>query len=350
MAEATEELPVKQPISVQEAAARFKAQRQAQGTDNPTKDVSEAARTLGKRGAEARQARQADVSRETQEAPQGAEQQSTDTAETTDAQGETDPSHLETEEQEQATPSTLDDKEELILAHDDDGKPVAMSRAEIRENLLRQADYTRKTQALAERTKGFEADREQRLRVLDALIGGMRQEIGQPKPLTQLIKELGSEEGIQQYAAQQERFEKLSLAEKVRQEESAHDIGKRRESTLSALAERHGDKAPQMFDKALADAKAATGMNENYLLQFLVHPAAIEYISDALEYRAMKAGKPQITKMVAGKPAVIRPGAKTTNQAAAQSNIQRAEATLKTSGKLADGVALLRARRLGQRV
>jgi hypothetical protein len=351
MAEADAVQPNTPPVAISqaEAAARFKAQRTAQGTNNP---LTEAARTLGQRGAEARKERQAAVSRETQEAPvEGAEQQSTDTAElATDADVATDQTHLEPESQEQTAPSELDDKEEYTLAHDGDGKPVVMSRAEIRENILRQADYTRKTQAHAERVKGFEADREQRLRVLDALIGGMRQEIGQPKPMVKLIEELGTEDGIRQFAAQQERFEKLSLAEQVRHNEMAHDIGKRRESTLTALADKHGDKAPQMFDQAIAAAKAATGMDEKTLLQFLVHPAAVEFVADAMEYRAMKAGKPQITKMVAGKPAVIRPGTKTTHQAAAQSGIQRAQATLKTSGKLADGVALLRAQRAGRRV
>jgi hypothetical protein len=49
--------------------------------------------------------------------------------------------------------------------------------------------------------------------------------------------------------------------------------------------------------------------------------------------------------MIADKPRVVKPGAKVSHQAAGQSAIQNAHARLKSSGNLADAVALLRTMR-----
>ena len=69
----------------------------------------------------------------------------------------------------------------------------------------------------------------------------------------------------------------------------------------------------------------------------------LERVMDkAAKYDALQAGKDKVARMIAGKPKVVRPGAKQTSQAQGQAAVRSAHAKLKSSGNLADAVALLR--------
>lgn len=332
-----------QPISYAEAAARFGSQRQAQGTNNP---VSEAARTMAAKAAEARaKVRQAKAEQANQaEAPvaEAEQQPESDTAIDATASETDDQSHLPegTETEAEEVTASFDENAEYDL-----GDGIKMPAKEIRENLLRQADYTRKTQAHAETVKAFESDRTQRLTLLDNAVLAAQQLLGAPKDPEALIEEYGYEEGMKAYFRQVKQFQTLGEVIQARQNEQAHHVDGRKKHTIKELANSHGDKAEQMFNKAAKYVAEKTGTDLRNVEAMLSHPEAVALVLDGIKQRELDASKPAVTKMVAGKPPVIKPGSKVSAQASAQNGIQKQTAALKASGSMADAVALLRAKR-----
>jgi hypothetical protein len=327
-------------ITASEAARRFGAQRQAQATQNP---VSDAARTLGQRAAEARkQLRQAEPTpaQEANSVEEEAEQQAEDKA--------SDAPDAETPDQ--VTPSEGENPDQAESQEDSNSETIdidglKLTKAEISENLLRRADYTKKTQELGEMRKALETDRAQRLQLLDNAVVAAQQLLGQPKDPESLIEEFGMDEGMKAYFRQVKQFETLGNVIQARQQEQAKHQETLKQSTIKELSAKHGEKSEEVFSKAVQAVASKTGSDPKNVEAMLAHPEAVEFVVDALKWREMEANKPKVTKMVAGKPAVIKPGAKVSAQANAQNRVQKAEATLKQTGKLADAVALLRASR-----
>ena len=158
-----------QPTTLTYAQA---AQKYAESKVEKPNPVSEAAKTLGQRSATARQERQAATDAEAQpEAESTAEATQGDTTETDTAL--TDEQAAETEAQDDG-PIDL-------------GEGVSLTKDEIRQNILRQADYTRKTQDLAEMRKALDAERSTKLTQLDTVIAQLQQRAGQPKSLKQWL-------------------------------------------------------------------------------------------------------------------------------------------------------------------
>jgi hypothetical protein len=296
-------------------------------------DPSEAARILAQHANRARaQARQAKIDAEAQEAAGAAAQTTDNTPEGTDGLETDDQATLTDEADVQSEQSDDPDQAEIDL-----GEGVTLTRAEIRANLLRQADYTRKTQAAAEKDKAFQKDRSERLHVLDSLIQNFANTVGQPKSLKQWISE-DPIDGLGKFADQQERVEQLNAAVQLRRQEQAHHMAQLKDSTVKALAEKHGDKAQTYFDTAVDYAHKRIGGDKAMLEAALSHPEAIAIMHDAKAYRDLQAKSGEVKRAVAGKPVVVKPGAKVSSQAQTQSALQAAVATLRTSGKPADAV------------
>jgi len=328
-----------QTMSTAEAAQKLAERRQAAAAPAQP-NASDAARILGQRAAAARQERLAEATRQAQgSAPAEGSNVEDDQTPLGEARDETanDGSPTGTEAQAEDEPGeaqTIDLGEGLTVTLD-----------EIRDGFMMKADHTRKTQSLAEERKAFEADRAQRLSVTDTLIEALRQRIGQPKTLRQYVSEMGSDEGLLKFSEQQEQLDAINAAMNVRHQENTHHINLAKTATINALAETHGDKAATIFSDAVQYAKAQTGLDESYLTGALAHPAAIAMVNDAKAYRELQKNKGQVQRFVADKPKVIKPGAKVSAQGAQHNVIQNAQAKLKSSGQLADAVALLRARR-----
>lgn len=307
---------------------------------------SEAGRILAQQAQQARVQRQAEAARQAQaaEAQQAeAVQHAANNAHATDG--------LETDDQLQSgeTDATGDGQSEISEADLDQammdlGEGVTMSRAEIKQHLMRQADYTQKTQHLSAERQAFEADRSQRLGVLDAMIAGFQNQMGQPKSLEAHLAE-DPVDGLMNFARQQTRLEQLAQVRNVRSQEQAHHTAMLRDSTVKALAEKHGDKAPGYFKDAVDYAHGHIGGDRNQLEALMSHPFAIEAAHKARQWDALQASQGKVKKTVAGVPPVTRPGTRVSGQQGAQSAFQKSIAALKASGKPADAVAALRAQR-----
>lgn len=330
-----------QAISMADGLARYQASKAAAKAEvNP---ISEAARTLGKQAAAARaQARQTQAA-ESQEPPPE-EQQHTNaeddpTIEGTLDETATDEQPIETEAaaEEESAPQTID------LG---DGLKVTLD--EVRDGFMMKADHTRKTQKLAEERTKFESARKQSIDVLDTLIPALEGEIGKPKSMKEWLQ-IDPVEGLLKFAEQTERLEKLAIAKQTRAAEQAHWDRQNIDNTIAALKESHGDKAEGHYTAAVEYAAKSLGMDKSYLAKMMAHPGIIELAHKAAKYDAIQSNKGNVTKLIADKPKVTKPGSKVSAQASQQTNVQAAHAKLKSTGNLADAVALLRTIRGGRR-
>lgn len=320
---------------------------------------SEAGRILAQRGAQAREARQAEAQRQAQEAErlqaqaqadagdQEADQEAannpgegTDGLDESDQLQSADAENAEGEEGQQS-------EEDFDQAAIDLGEGVQLTRAEIKQNLLRQADYTSKTQDLAAQRQAFEADRSERLSVLETLERHLSAQLGPVKSMKAWLAE-DPVDGMMKFAEQQERLEQLRTAQNVRQQEQAHHIQQLRDSTVKALSEKHGDKATGYFNEAVDYLHTFMGGDKAALAATVTHPVAIELLHKAQQWDKLQASQGTVKRTVAGKPAVVKPGTKVSAQAGASSKLQNAVAVLKASGNRADAVAVLRAKRAAQ--
>lgn len=325
-------------ISTSQAAEAL-AQRRAGGD---TKDpVREAARTLGQRGAQARQERQAQA-QTAQELPEEEEEQ-----QTVDNPEQGTPGDLSVE-QAQSTETEAGEGEPSEGETIDLGDGVKVTRDFVKEGLLRQADYTRKTQAVAERAKALDARETQALSQLDQVVQVFAQKIGQPKTLKQLLAD-DPANALERFADQEENQRSLAIATEVRNRHQAEATQRTQAERDAYLAEKYNtawsDPAKRDQDyTALTTYGLKLGAHPDEMRQ-LNKPWMIQVLDKAAKFDAIQAQKGKVTTALNGKPPVIRPGAKVSASAAKQSQVQAAQQRAKSSGTLADAVALLQSRR-----
>lgn len=328
---------VPQPISAGQAAQMLAEQRAAQ-TNKP--NASDAARILGQRAAEARaQARQAKAEAEPQEAPpeeDDATLQAEDKASAPDAE-----TASESPSEEQDAPQDDPAEEDGTI---DLGEGVKLSKQEIRDGILMRAQFTKNSMELSEAKKAFEADRTQRISILDNLIGVAQAQLGQPKSMKQWLAD-DPIDGMMKFAEQQERLEQFGNLLATRQQEQAHHVGQLKQATIKGLSTDFGDKAESVFTEAVQYVASKTGTDAKAIEAMLAHPEAVKMVADAKAYRELKAKEGEVKRTIAEKPKVTKPGAKVSAQSQNQTAAQNARAKLKSSGSLADAVAYLQAQR-----
>jgi len=326
-------------LSIASAAQALAEKRQA--TQQPQPNTSDAARILGQRAAQARQERLAEQQRQAQESsPEEGGNEQDDEAQ---GSGETLTEETASSEQTDATDTAAEAEPQ------DDGtielEPgVKVTLDEVRDGFMMKADHTRKTQALAEERKSFEADRTQRLSLLDNLIGVAQASLGQPKSMKQWLAE-DPIDGMMKFAEQQERLEQFGQLIQTRQQEQAHHIGQLKQATIRELSADHGDKAEEVYSKAVQYVSSKTGTDAKAVEAMLAHPEAVKMVQDAMAYRELKSKEKTITRTIADKPKVVKPGPRVSAQAQHQSAVKVAEAKARKSGSLADALNLLRASR-----
>lgn len=335
MSEQTQVAAPVQPTTLTVAQA---AQRYAE-SKNP---VSDAARTLGQRGAEARaQSRLASTTSAQESSEEEEQQPANELSQGTD--GSTDdtaqPTETETNQDEPAS-QTIDLGDGVIATAD-----------EVREWVMLKADHTRKTQDLAEMRKGLEAKESQKLALLDNVIGGLQQQLGQPKELDALVEEYGAEEGLKKYAQQDRQIKEIQRAQGLRKQAEQQRYSESLDLRDKQLAESYNkewsDPAKRDADYTKLTAYALKLGADPEEIRHMTKPWMIQVLHKASQHDALESGKPAVMKVVNGKPQVVKPGAKVSAQAQRHTGIQQATQRLKSSGSIADGAALLRAMRGG---
>lgn len=333
-----------QAMTIAQAAQAFTAKRaEAQPA---TLTPSDAARVLGQQAAKARQERQAEAAKAAQEA-EAAQADANGNAQDDETQGTAEG---ETLTEETASDQSSQDEQAGAEGESEEAQTFKLStgdvvtRDEIEQGFMLKADHTRKTQVLAEERKALEALRTQKLTHFDNLITAAQAALGHPKSMKQWLAE-DPVDGMMRFAEQQERFEQFGNLIAARQQEQADHVGRLKQGTIKELGAKHGDKAEDVFSKAVQYVASKTGTDARSVEQMLMHPEAVELVNDAMAYRELKAKEPEVRKAIGEKPKVVKPGPKVSAQSQAQSAVKMAEAKARKSGTLADALALFRATR-----
>lgn len=326
-------------LTVAQAAAQWGAAKAAGRTvdDGAQKgnSISDAARTLGQQSAQARQARQAEAA-----AAQETAQQPEENAISAPEGETTDPELAPGEQQPEAE---LTSSETIDI-----GEGVTLTKAEIRENILRRADYTKKTEEVARERKALETERSQRLSQLDSIIGALQQKIGQPKTLKQWLSDdpIG---GLERFADQQEQMAEVNHAHQAKTQAEQHAYSQALDLRDKQLAESYNtawsDPAKRDADYTAMTAYALKEGASPNEVKMMTSPWMLKVLHKAMLQEGAAAGAENVTKLIAGKPQVVRPGAKVSAQAGRQSAITQATARLQKTGSLADAAAILGLRR-----
>jgi len=335
MSEQTQVAAPQQPTTLTVAQA---AQRYAESKVAPANPVSDAARTLGQRAAQARQERTTQANAQSQEIAQPVEDEQPNPGD------EPQDNTAAAESPDAKTAEAQDDPSGTI----DLGEGVALTKDEIRENIMLKADHTRRLQALAEERKGLEAERSQKLTQLDTMIGHLQQKIGQPKTLKQWLSE-DPVSGLERFADQQEQMAEIDRAQmaKSQAEQRAYSeaVNLRDKQLAESYQSSWSDPAQRDKDYTAMSVYALKEGADPSEVKMMTKPWMIKVLHKAMLQDAAEANAGNVTKMISGKPQVVRPGAKVSAQAQRQSSIQQATARLKSTGSIADAAAILGLRR-----
>lgn len=235
--------------------------------------------------------------------------------------------------------------DESALRTIDLGDGMKVSLKEVRDGFMLKADHTRKTQALAAERRQHEAERIQRLRDLDQLLGALVSQAPRPKTLKQHLAE-DPAYGLARFAEQTENLGRLAQAAQAAHGHKARALFDAEIARDRELAESYD---PSWADKATRD-KAYAALSAYALsdgahpdeVRGMLRPWMVRMVDKAAKYDALQKGSGKVARMIADKPKVTRPGARHSQQAYGQAAVRNAHAKLKSSGNLADAVALIR--------
>jgi hypothetical protein len=252
------------------------------------------------------------------------------------------------EEPAEGAEAAEDDAGEQEMVELEDGTQVPLQ--ELVQGHLRQADYTRKTQELAETRKAFEAEKngyiEQQAQVgqyLTQLAQQLEAQVKQeadPQELEALRTSDPAEYSARMIEAQ--RKEQLVAAAKAQQvalyNQQRYDIVTRERA---ALAEKHEGFAKD-FDGTYAEitkwvtSPEGGGLPAEMWDQIYDHRAVL-LVEKAMKHdRATKVKAPKVTRKLAKLPKVVRPGRKIDARQAKTSEYADALSKAKTTGSVGD--------------
>lgn len=231
----------------------------------------------------------------------------------------------------------------------DDGTELTVD--EVKKGYLRQADYTRKTQQVAEQRRAAEAEVEavraeratyaERLTQVEAII----QQQAPPRPDPALRQTDPAEYAAQQadYLAHEQRLATVQSERQRTEAQMAKDAQERHAQYLAAEREKLFEIFPEWAtnrEKAQADLNVlrATGLDYGFTEQELDSVGdhrAIRLLADAAELKRLKAERAKVQPKIAKAP-VLQPGS--TGQVAPKpaTDARRALERLKKSGRVED--------------
>jgi hypothetical protein len=266
------------------------------------------------------------------------------------AEEETSNEEEATEAPDEGQTEEVDDSVEV----DYEGEKVKVP-AKIKDALLRQADYTRKTQEVAEHRKALEAERQamqfqmQFSQVSFAKQAELQNIDSQAKAIVQALPELWRTNPEQASQYQAMLYELQGKGQKAQQElQQLHEdfqgkqreyLSKKHEAAAKYLSEAIPGYAPSSpMDVELAQyAEGKYNIPAQTLsLALLEHPSLAVAFWKAKQFDDLQAKKPQVTKKVASAPKTLAPSSPATQNSGQKVRVQEADARLKKSGRLDD--------------
>jgi len=291
-----------------------------------------------------REEREASPEVEQEEEVQSAPELEADTTEATDTQeGETDG----------------DEWEEVEY----DGEQYNLPK-KLKDAVLRQADYTRKTQEVAEQRRLVEAHQE----TLKAQEAAFREEqafnqvalqdVAEIKAIESTVKQyeaidwngLSDSDPVQaqklwfQFQQQRQKMAEMQtgLQTKFQQFQNAKQqhLQEAMTKAVETLKKDIPNWSPETAKELREAGKANYGFTDTELAN-VYDPRFVKLLADAAAYRKLQSAKPEINKRVATVPKSVKPGAQQTNQARKQEAFKESYGRLKKSGKVEDAASVI---------
>lgn len=282
--------------------------------------------------------------------PREANEEEQETEAPQEAHEEAEPEEVEAEEPdtEEAEPEEAED-EEPVFTVKIDGKEIEVPQSELVSGYQKDADYRKKTAALAEERRALEAKeaeintlREQYEAELAKVATGKDEEPN----WAQLAEDLDPWEYQKQRAQWEDEQKKVRAArEKLQQErlrEAQQLTAKEQQVLLEKVPEWQDKKSFESAAKEMMDLGTKHyGFKQEEIASTIDH-RLILLLRDAVAYRKMKATTANpAEKRAAKKTTVLKPGSKQTKAEKTAASTDALRQKLKRSGSVDDAVALL---------
>lgn len=249
------------------------------------------------------------------------------------------------------------EQEEELYTITVDGEESQVTLDELQAGYRRQADYTRKTQQLAEERNQFtqesqqvQQEREQYKNLVTAL-GDKLKDMTGDEPDWQKMASEDPAGYVQQKAAWDQRQTQIQAAEQEKQRLQDEDTQKQqqgfeqymqhqRQSLLTAKPElSEPEKATAFFSGVNQYAKSQFGFTDQELGQVLDHRFLL-MAEKAMQFDQMqKTGKPVVKKLKQRAP--LKPGARKQDRPAASTAQRKAQNRLERTGSTRDAASLI---------
>ena len=282
------------------------------------------------------------------EEPQGQpeEPEAQETEETQEYEAAQDDEGEEYEEEVQETPKYR------VKAGDEE---MEVDLDELVKGYSRTADYTRKTQALAEQRKAIEAEAQkvqeakvlrdqyaQRLQLIEQMLAQQPEEdlsaLKDTDPIGYAVKVAERAEREKQLAAvRQEREAVLAKQQAEHQQFLQQHLRQEAERLVAVIPEYADEVKGELVKREIRDYAKSIGFSDQELSQVYDHRAVVS-LWKAAQYDKLMKSKPGAVKKVAEAPKTLKPGTGTSQHADDQSKKLRQQ--LKKSGKARDAAAL----------
>ena len=267
------------------------------------------------------------------------------------------PNEVETPNEEEATSESSDiqeNSEEPYYAVTVDGTELSVNLEELIQGYQRNADYTRKTQELAqERNQSSEfverskKDVEAKLQRLDQLNNAAQAQLQQEYAEVDFEK-LYDEDPVEAARLEhkmRKKHEQLAQVSQQTQELQAQEfnkyLGEQQKLLSQKIPEFMDEQKGPRFKQQMRDYLGNIGFNDTEINSVYDH-RYVMLVKDAMSYRNLQKAKPQIKKKVANAPKVVKGGvAKSKGQADAEAKRQQLSKLRKT-GQVRDAAKFFR--------
>lgn len=235
-----------------------------------------------------------------------------------------------------------------------DGETVTVNRDELKASYMRQKDYTRKTQELAEQRKAFEAEYQQiagERQQYSQLLGALEQQLQQTTgaepdwdtlratdPIEYSLQWTEWQRGQQKrqlIAAEQQRMQQLAMVEQ--QKAMAQTLERERQALLAVVPEWKDAEKAKVEKAMVIEQGKKLGFSEDELSQAIDHRAILALRKAAL-YDQLMSKKQVVDQSKPAPQKVVKPGSKGIVDNSAK---KRAEQRFNSSGSIRDAAALL---------
>jgi hypothetical protein len=268
-----------------------------------------------------------------------------------DEEVEEDEPEPEEEDQEDDVPETY-----IVTI---DGQDVEVNRDELLSGYQRQADYTRKTQEVAEQRKQFEQEKQQvqqqrdvYFQQLDATLNHLNQMVTQDQNIDwtrlreedpmqyMLMRDQANERQQALQQADQHRQYMLQTQQQEQQEQQSKYLQEQRDKLLTVWPEWRDPSKAQANKQAISNFLLDNGFS-NDEISGLADFRTLQIVEKARKYDELQKSKPAIRKKVKSAPKVQKPQAQRTKSQLQGEARKKQINRLKQTGAVNDAAALL---------